>query len=90
MDTTTTMTNLSMCDGSVACAMAKLTGSERHLIALAPAMATALRAVLMFYHAPYWGDAERAQWEAIIHGEATTKAMCDHIRALLATLDGAA
>ena len=43
-----------------------------------------LRAVLLFYQAPEWDDAQRLEWEDITgESEATTKVLCDSIRTLL-------
>ena len=43
----------------------------------------ATRAVLLFYTAPRWTDTERQEWKSITGSdEATTKVLCDTMRAL--------
>lgn len=45
----------------------------------------ALRLVLLFYSAGCWDDAKQQEWLRISGTkEATTKALCDHIRSALA------
>ncbi len=48
----------------------------------------ALRLPLLFCHGGEWIPQDRALWKHITgHDEATTKVMCDHIRAALAKLE---
>ena len=48
------------------------------------ALEKALRLVLLFYTVGPWTGANRAQWlETTGASDATTKAMCDHIRGVL-------
>lgn len=45
----------------------------------------ALRLVLLFHRGGQWTDEDGQEWERITKGgnDATTKAMCDHIRKVL-------
>jgi hypothetical protein len=48
------------------------------------ALEAALHAVLLFHGGGYWGPNEAAQWERLTGAkEATTKALCDVVRAAL-------
>lgn len=50
----------------------------------------ALRLPLLFHHGGPWTPADRAEWIRITGvDEATTKVMCDHIRATLAASEEA-
>jgi hypothetical protein len=54
----------------------------------APAAADALRAVLLFHKAGPWTLAESAEWERLTGTtDATTKNLCDTVRAALGGLD---
>ena len=49
------------------------------------AIEDALRAVLMFHDGTTWDAERRAEWKRITGSdEATTKVLCDHVRAALA------
>lgn len=57
---------------------------DAKLIAAAPEMAEALKAVLLFY-AVDWTSERAAEWTRLTHSDdATTKALCDSVRAALA------
>lgn len=65
--------------------------ANARLIAAAPEMYDAMRLPLLFHSVGAWTDECALEWERITGTkEATTKIMCDAIRALLAKIDGAA
>lgn len=50
-------------------------------------MSDALEAVLLFYSAPHWGEAEKTQWWNLTQtDEATTRNLCDTVRMALGKL----
>lgn len=54
------------------------------LIAKAPAMHDALKLVLLFHSSIFWDDEKRATWKSVTgNDDATSKALCDHIRKVL-------
>ena len=54
----------------------------------APAAADALRAVLLFHGGGPWDAAKAAAWERLTgEREATTRTLCDFVRAALGGLD---
>jgi hypothetical protein len=61
-------------------------GGSRYIQRLASmAIIDVLRAVLMFHDGATWDANRRAEWKRITGSdEATTKVLCDHVRAALA------
>jgi hypothetical protein len=59
--------------------------ANARLIAAAPEMLEALRAVLLFYSVD-WTAEKRAEWDRLTGGEATTRVLCDTVRRVLAKL----
>lgn len=58
--------------------------ADARLMAAAPELLDACRAVLLF-HAVEWDEDKRTEWKAITgESEATTKILCDHIRNAIA------
>ncbi len=52
-----------------------------------PGVENALQAVLVFHHDGYWDAAHCAKWERLTGStEATTKALCDIVRAAIAAV----
>ena len=50
-----------------------------------PRLVTALEAVLLYHCGGAWDEAKKHRWWSITHQQdATTKTLCDHIRAVLA------
>ena len=61
------------------------------LIAAAPELLAALEAVLLFYRGDWWDEGERQEWSRLAGTqEATTKVLCDVVRAALAKARGVA
>ena len=69
---------------------ARLDESQRRNLSLAgqvERMRDALNLVLLFHGGGEWGVEARAQWRAVTGGDdATTRALCDHIRQTIASL----
>lgn len=77
--------------GHVSVVVGDLLQERDALAARVTALEGALELVLMFYGAAYWNEPESSRWREITgKDEATTKVMCDHIRALLASPRGSA
>ena len=63
--------------------------ANANLMAAAPSMEDALKAVLLFHSGGEWDSLRRAEWAALTgSSEATTKVLCDTVRAALAKAGG--
>lgn len=65
------------------------TMADAHLIVSAPDLYDAARLTLMFHAAGPWNSERAAEWKRVTgHEDATTKILCDFIRAALRKADG--
>ena len=78
-------------DHDLICAMPIDRNANARLIAAAPELLAALEAVLLFYRGDWWDEGERQEWSRLAGTqEATTKVLCDVVRAALAKARGVA